>query len=282
MEIRENFVTANGIRLHVAEAGEPEGEVLLFLHGFPEFWYGWRKQLLFFAAKGYRVIAPDQRGYNLSSKPSGVKAYTLARLTADIADLIQQVIARKVYLVGHDWGGAVAWAMAQHYPDLLEKLIILNMPHLDIMQQELRKNPRQLQKSWYIGFFQLPLLPEAVSSAFNYKMLERSMASTAKAGTFTDADIARYKTAWQQPQALTSMINWYRAYKYNTLETTLEVKVPTLLLWGRKDTFLSDTMAAPSIRKCRHGQLMFLDDATHWLHHEKPDEVNQYIYDFIK
>ncbi|WP_162054315.1 alpha/beta fold hydrolase [Pontibacter pamirensis] len=282
MEIRDKYYTVNGIRLHVAEAGNPEGPVLLFLHGFPEFWYGWRKQLGFFAAKGFWVLAPDQRGYNTSSKPSGVKAYTISQLTTDIADLIQQVISRKVYLVGHDWGGAVAWAVAQHYPNLLEKLIILNMPHPEVMHQELRTNPKQLLMSWYTGFFQLPMLPEAYCRAFNFKALEKSMMLTANEGTFSKAEIKCYKVAWQQPQALTTMINWYRAYKYKTLYVSREVTVPTLMLWGRKDTFLSDTMAQPSIAKCTNGQLVFMDNATHWLHHEKPDEVNSFIYEFIK
>lgn len=207
MEIRENYYTVNGIQLYVAEAGDPEGEVILFLHGFPEFWYGWRRQIEFFASKGFRAMAPDQRGYNRSSKPSGVKAYAMQELTADIADLIQQVVQKKVYLVGHDWGGAVAWAMAQHYPHLLEKLIILNMPHPEVMQQNLRTNPKQLLKSWYTGFFQLPVLPEVTSSAFNFKVLERSMTSSANRGTFKEAEITRYKAAWRQPQALTAMIN---------------------------------------------------------------------------
>ncbi|GAB3539495.1 epoxide hydrolase EphM [Pontibacter brevis] len=282
MDIREKYYTVNGIRLHVAEAGATDGPVILFLHGFPEFWYGWQKQLEYFAARGFRAIAPDQRGYNTSSKPKGLKAYTLSQLMNDIADLIQQVITRKVYLVGHDWGGAVAWAVAQHYPNLLEKLVILNMPHLEVMQEELRTNSKQRLKSWYIGFFQLPMLPEASSKAFNFKVLERSMVSTAKKGAFSRTDIERYKAAWQQPRALTSMINWYRAYKYDTLDITRAVTVPTLMLWGRKDTFLSDTMAQPSIEKCTNGQLIFLDDATHWLHHEKPEEVNSLLYDFIK
>lgn len=282
MEIRDKYYAVNGIQLHVAEAGAPEGEVILFLHGFPEFWYGWRRQIEFFASKGYRILAPDQRGYNSSSKPRGVKAYKMAALTADIADLIQQVIQKKVYLVGHDWGGAVAWAVAQHYPHLLEKLVILNMPHLVVMQHHLRTNPRQLLKSWYMGLFQLPLLPEIVSKAFNFKVLEKSMTASAKPGTFSGAEIARYKAAWRQPEAITAMLNWYRAIKHNSMDTTREVTVPTLMIWGRKDAFLSHTMAQPSIEKCTNGQLIFLEDATHWLHHEKPDEVNDLLYNFIR
>jgi pimeloyl-ACP methyl ester carboxylesterase len=282
MEIKHSDYFVNGIVLHVAEAGDPEGEITLFLHGFPEFWYGWHKQLAFFAAKGFRVMAPDQRGYNGSSKPTGVKAYTTENLTADIVDLIRQINGRKVYLVGHDWGGAVAWAVAQHHPHLLEKLIILNMPHPEVMEENLKKNPKQMLRSWYTSFFQLPVLPEILNSASHYSLLERSMKASAKEGTFTEADIEHYKAAWQQKGALTAMINWYRAYKYNKLDTTREVTVPTLLLWGKKDTFLNYTMAEPSNAKCTDGELVFMNDATHWLHHEKPDEVNSFIYDFIK
>ncbi|MBF9254325.1 alpha/beta hydrolase [Pontibacter sp. 172403-2] len=281
MAIQEKTYVVNGITLHVAEAGEQTGKVILFLHGFPEFWYGWRKQLTYFAGKGFRAVAPDQRGYNRSSKPAGVKAYTMEKLTDDIAALIRQLTQESVYLVGHDWGGAVAWVMAIRYPDLLEKLIILNMPHPQVMKENLKHNPKQMLKSWYAGFFQLPFLPELAGSIFDYKLLEHSMKSSAKKGTFSDADMAHYKAAWQQPKALASMLNWYRAYKYNRLNLAGDITVPTLLIWGRKDTFLGQEMAQPSIARCKNGQLVFIDNATHWLHHEKPDEVNHLIEAFI-
>lgn len=282
MVIQEKVYAVNGVSLHVAEAGEQAGKVILFLHGFPEFWYGWRKQLTYFAGKGFRAVAPDQRGYNRSSKLAGVRAYTIEKLTGDIAALIRQLTHHKVYMAGHDWGGAVAWAMAMHYPELLEKLIILNMPHPQVMEEHLKHNPKQMLKSWYAGFFQLPLLPELVSSAFDFKLLEQSMRSSSKKGTFSEEDIVHYKVAWQQPQALSGMINWYRAYKYNKLNLAEDVTVPTLLIWGKKDTFLSHEMAQPSIARCKNGQLVFLDGATHWLHHEQPDEVNRLMDAFIQ
>ncbi|WP_347156916.1 alpha/beta fold hydrolase [Pontibacter chitinilyticus] len=282
MEIQEKEYAVNEVTLHVAEAGPAEGSTILFLHGFPEFWYGWQQQLAYFSAHGYRAIAPDQRGYNRSSKPAGVKAYTLEKLTADIAALIRQMTQEKVYLVGHDWGGAVAWAVALRYPELLHRLIILNMPHPQVMAQSMRTNPKQMLKSWYAGFFQLPLLPEVSSSAFDYTLLEHSLQTSSKKGTFPKEKIAVYKAAWRQPKALESMINWYRAYKYSRLDLSGEIIVPTLLIWGRKDTFLGQEMAPPSIARCKQGQLKFIDNATHWLHHEKPDEVNQLIHAFAQ
>ncbi|WP_242918381.1 alpha/beta fold hydrolase [Pontibacter liquoris] len=281
MEIRQTTYTLNDITLHVAEAGGKADQVVLFLHGFPEGGYAWRRQLLYFAAKGYRAVAPDQRGYNLSSKPQGVKAYTMEHLAADVAALIRQLTQDKVYLVGHDWGGVVAWAVAQQYPDLLEKLVILNIPHPQVISAQLHSNPRQMLRSWYAGFFQLPWLPERVCRAFNYKLMERSMVISARKNTFSPNDMACYKKVWQQPHALTSMINWYRAYKYSKLRVTGEIRVPTLLLWGEQDTFLGSEMAQPSIARCRHGQLRFLPGATHWLHHEVPDEVNRLLEAFI-
>ncbi|MCC9167509.1 alpha/beta fold hydrolase [Pontibacter harenae] len=281
MTIVEKDCFVNNIRLHVVEAGAPAGKVLLFLHGFPEFWYGWRKQIQFFAEKGFRVIVPDQRGYNSSSKPTGVKAYTLEHLVADVVALIQQTANEKVYLVGHDWGGAVAWAVAILYPKLLEKLIILNMPHPKVMKRNLQKNPKQMLRSWYAGFFQMPLLPELCCSAFHYSLLEKSMAGTALKNAFSEGELGHYKRAWEQLGALNSMINWYRAYKYSKLNLAADVQVPTLMLWGKRDKFLGAEMASESIRKCVNGQLLLLEGTTHWLHHERPEQVNNAIYQFI-
>ncbi|MDQ4140720.1 MAG: alpha/beta hydrolase [Bacteroidota bacterium] len=282
MVLKQKTYEVNGVSLHTYEAGTPGKPIILFLHGFPEIGQAWYRQLDFFADQGFHAVAPDQRGYNQSSKPPGVKAYTLKQLTADIAALIRQFTTGKVYLAGHDWGGAVAWDIALHYPELIQKLIILNMPHPVIMHEHLLRNPKQRRRSLYAGFFQLPLLPELLCRAFNYKSLENSMVKTALPNTFSSEQIALYKTAWQQPGALTAMLNWYRAYKYNPVTTTSPITIPTLLIWGKKDTFLKAEMAQPSINKCQQGQLKFIEDATHWLHHEKPDLVNQLILEFIQ
>jgi epoxide hydrolase 4 len=282
MAFQENYYSSNGIQLHTLEAGDPEARTILFLHGFPEFWYAWEKQLPFFAERGWHAVAPDQRGYNLSSKPEGEAAYAMAQLTKDIAELIPQISKGKVVLVGHDWGGGVAWNLASQYPHLLEKLVILNMPHPKVLNQHLSSNIRQMRRSWYTAFFQLPWLPEFFSGAFHFKLLEKSLAGSAVPGTFTAQQMTHYKKAWSQPKALESMINWYRAYRYSPPKEILKIEVPTLLVWGRKDPFLGEEMAQPSIDTCRKGQLIFLEEATHWLHHEQPTQVNEAIQTFLE
>ncbi|MBC3539353.1 alpha/beta fold hydrolase [Rufibacter sediminis] len=281
METRTTFYRTNGVRLHVAEAGYANEKVILFLHGFPEFWYGWKKQLQFFAENGWRAVAPDQRGYNLSSKPEELAAYTIDQLTRDIVELIPQISAGKVVLVGHDWGGAVAWNLALQHPELLEKLIILNMPHPRVMHQHLTQNPRQMLRSWYTGFFQIPWFPEIASSAFDFHLLESTMTGSALPNTFTPADIKAYKEAWAQPNALTTMINWYPAYKQHPIKAPRPVKVPTLMIWGKQDPFLDTELARPSIEQCAKGQLILLGEPTHWLHHEQPERINRLMLDFL-
>ena len=280
MEITGQFYNVNGITLHAATAGPQQGKVMLFLHGFPEFSLGWKKQLLFFAAKGFRVVAPDQRGYNLSSKPKGVKAYRIENLVEDMVGLIQQLSTEKVILVGHDWGGGVAWELAGQHPELIEKLIVLNMPHLRVMRETLKSNARQMLRSWYTGFFQIPFLPEWMSSWFNFKLMERSMIGTALQNTFTRLEIGQYKSAWRQPGAVRAMINWYRAYKYSR-PAFKRIQIPTLILWGTQDKFLLPQMAGKSNMLCAKGKLIYIDDATHWLHHEKAAKVNQLILNFL-
>jgi pimeloyl-ACP methyl ester carboxylesterase len=280
MEISSQFYQVNGITLHAATAGSPAGKVILFLHGFPEFSLGWKKQLLFFAEKGYFAVAPDQRGYNLSSKPKGVKAYRIENLVEDVVELIKQISTQKIILVGHDWGGGVAWEVSGQHPELIEKLIILNMPHLKVMRQTLKRNPRQMLRSWYAGFFQIPFLPEWFSSLFNFKMLEKSMIRSANKNTFSRHEMAAYKTAWRNPGAVKAMINWYRAYKYSQ-PALKRISIPTLILWGKKDKFLLPEMAEKSNLLCAKGKLILIEDATHWLHHEKAAKVNQLIQNFL-
>ena len=281
LEMEERYYHVNGVCLHVMEAGDPKGDVLLFLHGFPEFWYGWRKQIGYFSRQGFRVIVPDQRGYNLSSKPPRKNAYLIEVLSNDIAALLPQLGSKKVFLIGHDWGGAVAWAVAIRYPELLEKLIVLNLPHPQIMRETLKRLPKQLLKSWYIGFFQLPFFPEKMIAAFGYRLLSGSMRKSAKEGTFSREELERYKEAWKKSGAIKSMINWYRAARLSRLNLNKEVVVPTLLIWGKKDAFLSHEMARPSIEKCRNGRLEMVEDATHWIQHEKAEYVNQLIHGFV-
>lgn len=286
-------ITSNGIQLHVAQEGPADGRLLILLHGFPEFWYGWRKQIPYFAAAGYRVWAPDQRGYNLSDKPRGIAAYNLDALAADVVGLIDAAGQEKASIVGHDWGGAAAWWLATRYPQRLEKLVVMNAPYGSVMTRSLRQNPAQRRKSWYMFFFQLPWLPELVSRRRNWRLLTGMLLSSSIRGTFTRDDLEAYRQAWSQPGAYPAMLNWYRAMTRgrpappppNTQpgggRSRQPVSVPTLLLWGAQDHFLGRELAAASINKCSEGQLVFLEDATHWLHHEQPEGVNALIHQFL-
>lgn len=281
---RHRTIATNGIRLHAVEAGPESGALLLLLHGFPEFWYGWRRQIGPLAAAGFRVLAPDLRGYNLSDKPKGVSAYALDLLARDVVGLIDDAGCGKAYVAGHDWGGAVGWWLGIHHPERIEKLALLNIPHPYIMLRTLKKDSEQRKKSTYMAFFQLPWLPERVLRAKSWAAMIKTLRKTSLPGTFTDADLEVYRESWSQPGALTAMLNWYRAAPRKgatRLTRDSRVTVPTLLLWGAKDRALRREMAQPSIDLCDDGRLVFLEDATHWVQHEEPDAVNAMLVDFF-
>lgn len=278
------YVTVNGLQLHIVQAGPADGELVILLHGFPEFWYGWKDQIAPLVAAGYRVIVPDQRGYNRSAKPPGAGVYRLDRLAGDVIGLIDMAGRDQAVVIGHDWGAAVAWWTALAHPSRVKKLGILNVPHPHVMTKTVFRNPAQMLKSWYIAFFQLPWLPERAIRANDYQSGIQSLVNSSRPGTFTDADIAAYKEAWSQPRALTAMINWYRALSYNRRfsETDARVHCPTLILWGEQDKFLSKEMAPASAAMCDDVRLVMLPDATHWLHHEFPERISAEILAFLQ
>jgi pimeloyl-ACP methyl ester carboxylesterase len=281
--LTDTFITTNGIKLHVVQAGTENGPLVILLHGFPEFWYGWRKQIDYLAERGFRVWAPDQRGYNLSDKPQGIAAYNLDLLAGDVIGLIDAAGRDKAFLVGHDWGAAVTWWTANKYPGRLDKIVILNVPHHAVFQRHVRSSFAQMRKSWYMFFFQLPALPESLARMGNGERFSTTLKATSRPGTFTEADLAEYRQAWMQPGALTGMHNWYRAvfqHQPQPLQSP-RISVPTLMLWGKGDRFLGAEMAQPSIELCDNGKLIFFDDATHWLQHEEAERVNPLIADFL-
>lgn len=277
------MVATNGVNLHVVQDGPQDGPLVVLLHGFPEFWYGWRHQIPVLAEAGYWVWAPDQRGYNLSDKPQEISAYGLDDLAKDIVGLIDAAGRERASIIGHDWGAAVAWWIAIHYPDRVEKLGILNVPHPSVMAKTLRSQPRQLLKSWYIFFFQIPWLPEFLISRGNWQAAKQMMRRSARPGSFRDEDLEAYQQAWSQPRAFTSMINWYRAAVRNPLRMirSSRVTVPTLMIWGVRDVALERIMAQPSIDRCDEGRLLFLEQATHWVQHDEPEKVKKFLLDFL-
>ena len=283
MELEHSTIATNGIKLHVVEAGPKSGVPVVLLHGFPEFWYGWRNQIPALVAAGCRVIVPDQRGYNLSDKPKGVKSYSVFTLVKDIIGLIDALGYEKVNLVGHDWGAVVAWALAILHPERLHRLSIMNVPHPAVMKRFLQRDLEQIRRSWYVFFFQLPWLPESGMRQDNWRGAQRALRGSGKVDTFTTDDVVKYKEAWSRPGAMTAMINWYRAImRYQPpMPKDLRVKVRTLMMWGMKDFALSHRMARPSMDYVDEGNLIFFPEATHWVHLDAAEEVNHYLVDFI-
>ncbi len=282
--VEHHMIPTNGVTLHVAQAGPADGSLVILLHGFPEFWYGWRRQIDFLAGNGYRVWAPDQRGYNLSDKPAGIDAYRISTLVEDVVGLIDAAGQEKVYLVGHDWGAAVAWGVALAHPERLKKLVILNVPHPTVFSRALTRDPAQMLKSWYIGFFQLPLLPEALLTMGNARGVAQMLLASSHPRTFSDADIGEYTRAWKQPGAMTAMLNWYRAVVQRPpqISDDARVHVPTLVIWGAQDVALTREMAQKSVEFCDDGRLVLFEDATHWVQHEKADQVNALLAEFFQ
>lgn len=284
MQYDTSYVETNGIKLHIVMAGPESGQPVLLLHGFPEFWYGWRKQIPALADAGYRVIVPDQRGYNLSDKPKGVRAYTVDELAGDIIGLIDALGYKQINLIGHDWGAMVAWVFAIRYPERLRRLGILNVPHPAVILNFLRRgDPEQLRRSWYIFAFQIPWLPEYFLRINGWRNTVRVLRGSGKIHTFSNEDIVEYKKAWAQPGAMTAMINWYRAAvrHWPKMPRDLCVHVPTLIIWGMKDVALSHRMARPSMDYCDDGKLVFFEDATHWVQHDETENVNQLLVEFL-
>ncbi len=273
----------NGVRLHVVQNGSRYGALVILLHGFPEFWYGWRRQIQPLADAGFRVWTPDQRGYNLSDKPLGTTAYRLDELALDVLGLINAAGVDRCYLVGHDWGGAVAWWLAMRYPDRVSKLAILNMPHPAVMQRSLTRNLAQLRRSWYVFFFQVPFLAEALLRNDDWDRVELMLYAGSRPGSFTPQDLELYRQSWWRKGAFTSMLNWYRAALQMPPSMTgdIRIRMPTLLLWGAQDIALGRELVQPSLDLCDRGSLVFYEDASHWVQLDEADSVNQHLIEFF-
>jgi epoxide hydrolase 4 len=282
IELREGYAELSEARLHYVEAGPTSGPGVVLLHGFPDFWYSWRHQIPALAAAGFRVIAPDMRGYNLSSKPVEVSAYEPRRLAGDIRELIGERGLERACLAGHDWGAAVAWVVAMAHPEVVERLAILNVPHPRRMLAALRRPGPQIAKSWYMFFFQLPWLPERAVRAGDWRAFRYGFEHDARPGAFTPADIDRYREAWSQPGALTATLNYYRASMRRPGVAGQgglgPVTAPTLVIWGERDRYLGAELAEPS-REDVPGltRVVRLPEASHWVQHDEPDRVSELL-----
>jgi pimeloyl-ACP methyl ester carboxylesterase len=279
--LREGYAEVGDVQLHYVEAGD--GPLIILLHGFPEFWYGWRRQIEPLAAAGFRVVAPDMRGYNLSSRPDGVDAYSVDKLAADIRGLIHERGAESAMLVGHDWGGSVAWVTAMNHPEVVERMAILNAAHPRKLAQGLH-HPGQLRKSWYFFLFDLPEVPESIVHANRWHFFRNFLRDADPA--YTPEEMERYVEAWSQPGAATGMINYYRS-SVRTPSKQAEaairpIEAPTLVIWGQRDHYLGPELAEPD-----HDDVPNLDrverlaDASHWVHHDEAEQVTQLLTGFF-
>ncbi len=273
--------SVNGITLHVIEAGTDSGPLVVLLHGFPEFWWGWRRQIGALAQAGCRVIVPDQRGYNLSDKPEGVRAYGLDTLAADVLALAEAYGRRTFSVVGHDWGGLVGWWAAMLHPERIERLAILNAPHPEVFGAYARSHPSQIRRSAYVAYFQLPGLPEWSLGRNRFAALRRALRGSSRPGTFSDADLSVYDAAWSPEGALTGMLNWYRALRHRPRAPGAQVAAPTLLLWGERDLFLEKGLAQASLALCERAEVVWFETATHWVHLEEAEAVNERLVGFL-
>jgi pimeloyl-ACP methyl ester carboxylesterase len=272
------YRSVDGEPFHVLEVGPPDGPLVVLLHGFPECWYGWHDQIRPLAAAGYRVVVPDQRGYNRSPKPADRAAYRLPRLAADVVGLLDAYGRETASVVGHDWGGVVGWWLASERPARLDRFVAVQAPHPGVIRETLRRNPATLARTGHAVAFQPPALPEAVSRAFDWWLPKTIMRRTAMPGSFDDATLDRYTAAWEREGAFTAMLNWYRANARSPPTVSDTTRVPTRIVWGREDSFLQTEMAHDSLDRCRDGRLSTLD-ATHWLHHDVPARVSDAIAD---
>jgi pimeloyl-ACP methyl ester carboxylesterase len=282
-------IITNGIRMHYVTQGE--GPLIVFLHGFPEFWYSWRRQLPFFAEHGYTAVAPDLRGYNDTDKPH--TGYDMPTLLRDIEGLITGLGREKAVLVGHDWGGALAWVFAIRYPQMTERLVILNAPHPVTFAREMNKGVwgTQLRKSWYVFFFQLPWLPEYVLTRNNAEAIERLLSETAvQKDAFSPEDLLRYREAMSKPGAMTAALNYYRTiiraslWRYYSFGANprLTISIPTLVLWGEQDVALSAFLLKGLEQWVPNLRIQRFPDSGHWVAQEKADEVNAAILEFLQ
>lgn len=271
-------LTSDRITLHYVTQGE--GPLMLFLHGFPEFWYSWRHQIPEFA-QDHKVVAVDLRGYNESEKPADPAAYRMSELVQDVKDVITGLGYDQCVLVGHDWGGAIAWSVAEAFPALVSRLIVLNMPHPARFFEGLR-TPQQLLRSAYIFLFQLPVLPEFLFQLGDYRVFDQTLReTTVNKAAFTDADVEAYKNAFARPGALTAALNYYRNLFQAAARSHPVLEMPTLLIWGEDDLYLGKELTYATEQYVRDFQVQYIPNCSHWVQQEQPQLVNQTIRAFL-
>jgi pimeloyl-ACP methyl ester carboxylesterase len=276
--LRDGYAPVGDVNLHYVEAGD--GPLVVLLHGFPEFWYSWRLQIAALVKAGYRVVAPDMRGYNLSSKAEKFTDYTADKPAADIRGLIRELGAESATVVGHDWGGSVAWTLAMNSPEVVDRLVILNAAHPRKLNEGL-KSPRQLLRSWYFFYFQFPGLPEHRAARDGWKFFKGFQRDARP--PYTQQENDRYVEAWSQPGAAKAMIDYYRAaVRLGSKQKVLPISAPTLVIWGQGDRYLGPDLAEPHQEDVPNlDRVERLPNASHWVHHDEAQQVNNLLIDFL-
>jgi epoxide hydrolase 4 len=283
---KHEFVEANGIRFHYVTAGS--GPLVVLLHGFPQFWYGWRHQIAALASR-YRVVAPDLRGYGDTDKPKAVAAYRTSILAEDVAALIHALGEERAAVVGHDWGGGVAWTTALEHPEVVDRLCVLNCPHPRVFARHLRSNFRQLLRSWYVFFFQIPMVPELVFRIAPRRSVEQMFRKMAKRReTFSDQDLDEFRAALSKPGALTGAINYYRAaFRDFAAQRAVwaderKIAAPTLLIWAEDDVALGKELTIGMEPLFSDGfRIHYVPNCSHWVNEEQPELVNRLLLEFL-
>jgi pimeloyl-ACP methyl ester carboxylesterase len=283
--MRSRIVDSSGVRIHVVEEGPEDGAPVLFVHGFPEFWWSWRHQLDALGKAGHRAVALDLRGFGDSDKPDDVAAYSVANSWGDLSAVIDTLGGRAT-VVSHDWGGAVGWTYAAFVPERVERLVVMNAPHVN-SYKDLPHQMSQLQASWYMFFFQFEGVAEDVLSRNGYELLKEWFYGTASV-PLADDDVARYVEQFSRPGALTAGLNWYRAnvppaaYLSDTRIELPPIACPTMLVWGLDDPYLTFELARTAGEFVTGPfALQTLPDTGHWVQQERPDEVNALLLDFL-
>ena len=277
--LQHRYIYTNGIRLHYVTQGE--GPLVVLLHGFPEFWYSWRHQIPELA-QHFKVVALDLRGYNNSDKPKDVKAYHITELMKDVQGVIKGLGYDDCILAGHDWGGAIAWSFAHRYSEMVDKLIVMNMPHPAAFSEALKNNLQQMLKSWYIPFFQLPLIPELLMQAEDYRAITSTFSDgVSNKHAFSPSDIEMFKDAAAKRGALSSMLNYYRSNSDLFQQDWEMLETPTLMLWGVDDAVLGQELTLTTRNCVSQLQIKYLENCSHWTQQEQPELVNHYMKEFL-
>lgn len=284
----ERLKLASGLNMHVARAGS--GPLVVMLHGFPECWYSWRHQIRALSAN-FECVAPDLRGYGETDAPRGVEAYTLDLLVGDVVDLIEAMGRKRAIVVGHDWGGAIAWATALKRPEVVERLVVMNCPHPVKFRAALSRNVRQMLRSWYILFFQIPFLPDAMLRMADGRAVGRALRQTAvQKDAFSDADLEMFRKTLRSPYAATAALNYYRSIFRSTIFSPRQaeawinrrIAAPTMLIWGEQDVALGKELTY-DMEPLFEGpfELRYVADSGHWVQQERPELVNDYLNGFL-